>query len=714
MAETPTIQAPSADPDAALFAGFRAPSDFAACLLPLLKALGWTGQRLSVMESLPHFADDLDLTGLRNVLAHLNFNSSHRRARLSDLDPRLMPCLFVPDDGAAMVLLKCDGRKVFLFDGGTSDYAEMPFGEWSGEAIFFEELEEERGKLDAGGGDWFTRVAGRFRTTIYQALGITLVLNILAMAAPLFMIVVYDKVTAARSESTLLFMLAGIVAVLTSDAALRSIRTRILSFSGARLGHIVGNEIFRRILFLPPSFTERAAVGAQVARVKDFETIREFFSGQSSLVLLELPFVLLTALVMFAIGGVVALVPVVMLGFFVLLGVILEPLIAQAQSASGKASSKRQEFIIETLGNMRAVKYTQSTGVWLERYHTMSIEAAVNSFRASQLSSLAHTLSQALMVSAQVATMAIGVILVLDGSMTTGALVGCMILSQRVLGPLRTGFVTLPRVEGVIKSVSQVNKLMSLTDERSAKVVRTPIRRVRGHVAFVRVSLRYSQHTDPALLGVNLEAKAGEVIAVIGRNGAGRSTLLKVIIGLYAPQAGKILIDGQDLRQVNPVELRQMVGYAPQHRHFFFGTIAQNLRLAHPTASDEDLHWATGQVDLLADILSLPQGFRTRIGDARAAQLPSSFLQRLNLARAILKRPPILLLDEPGNGLDFENDRVFMKSIEGMKGSTTIFLGTHRPSHMRLADKVLWLDGGRVHRFGPPEEVMGEFLKAGS
>ena len=692
--------------------GFKAESDFAACLLPLLDAFAWSGQYLNVIEALPHFADDLDLTGLRNVMANLNYPSRIRKTCFHKVDPRLMPFLFVPDAGAAMVVLTMDSEKVTVFDGGLSQYVEIPRGEWPGVAIFFEELEDFEIALADKNPRWFWGLAARFRGAFFQTLGLTLVLNLLAFTAPLFMMAVYDKIASTRSQSTLLFFVIGTLIVLLSDTALRGIRTYILSYSSTRLGNILGNEVLRRILFLPPSFTERAAVGSQVSRIKDFEVIRDFFSSPTALILLELPFVVLTIIGMFLIGGPIAIVPMIMIVLFFLTSVVIEPLIAEANAESSRSSSRRQEFMIETLSQMRAVKYTGSVQIWHERYEVLTTRAVIYGFRSAQLSAISHALSHVFMVSSGVITMAFGVVLVLDNTMTTGALVACMMLVWRVLGPLRSGFDSMPRFAQVKRNIQQLNKLMMLSDERSTKVIQTPFRKIQGSISFDRVSMRYSPQSDPALLGVSVEIKAGEIIAVVGRNSAGRSTLLKLLMGLYQPQAGKILIDGQDVRQMSPIELRQSIGYAPQQCQLFFGTVAQNLRLVNPAASDEDLAWAASQVDFLDDVLALPQGFETRIGDARAAQLPTSFRQRLNLARVFLKRPAIFLFDEPGNGLDFDNDQVLIQSIQKMKGKTTILLSTHRPSHMRLADRLLWMEAGRVKRLGPVNELWDEFMSA--
>ncbi|MEO5341360.1 MAG: peptidase domain-containing ABC transporter [Magnetococcus sp. MYC-9] len=707
----PTPAGPPVKKLPAIVGGFKAESDFAACLMPLLEALAWSGRVLNVTEALPHFADDLDLTGLRNVMANLNYTSRIRQLTFDKLDPRLLPCLFVPDEGACLVVLRLAEGRATAFDGGCSDYVELPWGAWPGTAILFEELEELELQQVERSQQWFWALAARFRGVVYQVMGLTLAMNLLALVSPFFMMVVYDKIASTRSQETLVFFIVGTAIVLLADTALRAIKTYVIAFNSARIGNIIGNEVFRRILFLPPSFTERAAIGSQISRIKDFEVIRDFLSSSALLTLLELPFILITMVVIFFLGGGAAVVPLVMILLFFLTAIIIEPMVAEAQAESSKASTRRQEFVIETLSHMRAVKYTGSVQTWQERYEVLTSRAVIHGFRAAQLSSISHTLSHVFMMASGVATMAVGVILVLDKKLSMGGLVACMMLVWRVLGPLRSGFDSLPRFGQVRKNIQQLNKLMVLSDERSTKVIQIPPRGIRGAVMFDRVSMRYTPQSDPSLLGVTLEIRPGEVVAVVGRNGAGRSTLLKLLMGLYQPQAGKILIDGQDVRQMSPMELRRSLGYVPQSCQLFFGTIAQNIRLAHPIATDEDLAWAARQVDLLDDILALPEGFRTRIGDSAVEQLPTAFRQRLNLARAFVKRPSIYLLDEPGNGLDFGNDQILMDSIRKMKGHATVIISTHRPSHMRLADKLLWLDAGRIKRWGPAGELLNEFMK---
>jgi len=294
-----------------------------------------------------------------------------------------------------------------------------------------------------------------------------------------------------------------------------------------------------------------------------------------------------------------------------------------------------------------------------------------------------------------------------------------MILVWRVLAPLQTAFVSLTRLTQVKSSISQINNLMNIRGERDQHAIVNPIKQMEGFVTFARVSIRYSPESDPALVGVSFELEPGEVLCIVGGNGSGKSTALKLLAGMYAPQAGSIRIDNMDIRQMDTVELRHAVAYVPQIVQFFYGTIAQNLRLAHPTATLEDLYAACERAEVLDDILALEQGsgkwrregFEVRIGDQSSGQMPTSLLQRLNLARGYLKKSPIILFDEPGNGLDFKGDQAFMRTVDAMRGETTVLMVTHRPSHLKLADKILWLEYGNVRAFGPAAEVLQQMPK---
>ena len=298
--------------------------------------------------------------------------------------------------------------------------------------------------------------------------------------------------------------------------------------------------------------------------------------------------------------------------------------------------------------------------------------------------------------------------------MTLGALVACLILVWRAQAPLQTILTSLTPLSRVESSVQNLNELMKLRTGRGRSPAFGSGRQVEGRVTFSDVSFRYDAKSTPAIDNGDFDVKSGRIIAVVGSNGAGKSTLFKLLTGMYKPDTGAIRIDNRDIGGMTRAELRDAVAYVPQTAQFFYGTIAQNLRLAHPTATDDELRRAAKQAGALEDIEALEQGsgkwkrtgFNVRLGDRGAGQVSPGLLQRLNLARGYLKQAPILLLDEPGNGLDAKGDQALMRTLANLRGETTVFIVTHRPSHLKMADRILWMEYGSVRSEGRPKEVM--------
>ena len=694
--------------------GFRAISDVAGCLMPLLSALGWYGDHRHLSEALPHFADTLDIEDLRSVLANLNYTTRPHRLRLRDLDPRLAPCLFLPDDGPAMVVLGGEAGKFTVFNGESSTIAEIDPRKLRGTAYFIteEDTAADSQPLAVGGTKWFQAVARRFRGLVLQMLGVTFVTSALALVVPLFTMTVYDRVISSRSEEMLLYLVGGVAFALAADMALRVVRARILAYIGARIDMILGAAAFKQILHLPIMMTERASIGAQLSRIKQFEAVREFFTGPLAGVFLELPFVVVFIAVIAVIAGPLAWIPIVLIAVFVLAGLLIVPSMRRAVTASGEGRAQRQGLLIETLSHFRAIKSSAAEPVWCNRFRDVSARTAMANFRTTQVSVFVQTLAQTLMLAAGIATIGLGTLRVLEGAMTIGALVACMALIWRVLSPLQIGFLSMTRLEQVKLGLRQLNQLMALKPEREPGKMAGQHRTFKGEIVFNRVSLRYAPNAEPALLGVELEVEQGEIVAVTGPSSSGKSSLLKLTAGLYQPQAGAVLIDGIDIRQLDIGELRNAIAYVPQTCHLFHGTIAQNLRLSNPTATDAALSQAVLDAGLLDEVLALPDGLETRLTDQLQHQLPLGFKQRLMLARAYVKDAPIYLMDEPAANLDDDGDNALRRKLQQLRGRATVLVITHRPSHMRLADRVVYLSGGRLLAAGTPDVILPKLQSA--
>ena len=685
---------------------FTLPGGLAPCIPPLLDALGWRGSDVHLVEAMPHFSESLDLSDLLNVMANLKFASSSMEARLDTLDPSVLPCLFIDETGHALVLTKGDGSSLLAFDVDTGAYHQIKSASKRGTAYFFSQVDSRGHSLHRTQSEWFRKVLSRFSKTLGQGLLISFLLSVLALSLPLFVMTIYDQMPFFDNNTTLAYIVLGVLVFILSDFGLRLIRSGIQSFIAARLGNIVGNEVFRRILYLPPAHTESASIGSQAARIKDFDTVRDFFSGQAFVALLEIPFIILLVFTMWVLGGTVVYVPLVAIALFGILAAIYLPLVKRANDEVAKAGSVRQELVMEMLTKMRAIKLTSTPVMWETRYRHLSAECIAKSYHASQLASQINVLTNMLIMGAGVSTMAMSVTNVFAKQMTMGALVACMILVWRVLAPLRSGFVVMLQVERINKSVKQVDRLMDLDIEQHMESLLMLSRELRGNVDFSQVSIRYMRDAQPALLGVNFSISHGEVLAIAGHDGAGKSTVLKLIMGLYRPQAGQISLDNTSLRQMDPLSLRRSVAYAPQTPQFFYGTIAQNLRLTNPVAPDGEVMDACLLAGVLDEIEELPDGLETRIGDYQMKQMPEAFLKKLNLARTLLRPAPLLLLDEAMERPNFEEKDAFIHMLDELRGTTTIVAVTNHSGYLKEADKILWLEKGRVRMFGPSAEVL--------
>lgn len=688
-------------------------SDFDACLWPLLQALGWRGLPRQVAEALPHMDQALDLTDFRNVFAHLNYKSREIDVIFNQIDERLMPCLFVPDNGTALVVIRPEGEGARVFDGGTDREMVIKASSLSGKLYQFTAADRRERYFEDDKRGWFGGISSRFSRLGYQMFLITLMLNIMALATPIFVMGIYDRVIGTRSIPMLIQFVIGISIVLIMTWVLRTLRSQIISHFGARLDTLVSGAIFERLLSLPPAFTERAPVGVQISRIRDFESVREFFTGPMAMVMLELPFVPIFLVVMFYLGGWLAFIPVALIGVFFLIGVVAFPVVTRRVSELGRNGANRQEFLVETVAKMSALKYTASEKRWLARFRDISADTAYAGFRVSMVNNVINTLAQILMVSSGAFVLAFGADRVMNAQMSVGALVASMMLAWRVLGPINQAFIGMPRLAQLRGSVRQINRLMTIPSEGDLVPRSVGPRRFEGAVTFSRVSFRYAPESDPALVGVSFDIKPGQVVAVVGANGAGKSSLIKLVAGMYQPQAGAVLIDGADIRQMDPQTLRQSISYVPQDIEFFRGSIAQNLRLANPVASIDDLRMACMSAGVLQDVEALPHGLLTRLGDQHSTRFSASFLQRLALARAFVREAPIILFDEPTNGLDQKADRAFQHTINRLRGGSTIFLITHRPSHLDMADRILVLDAGQLRGDAPPEKIKKQVIDGG-
>ncbi len=689
-------------------------SDLSVCLLRLLEALEWKGKDRHLAEAIPHFAPNLDLTGFRETLANLNLGTHPVRVQHDFINPNLLPCLFVPDDPASTVRVIVsagpDGYRIF---DGTYRYFRQVSGRGiQGTAYVVKNSDRTLDEMRRRGQDWTAPLAGRFRTLIGQVIGLTLMFNVLGLAMPLFMMSIYDTIIPSASVDQMLFLLSGVMLAISLDAGFRRLRGRAMAYLAGRIDYIVGRAAFERILFLPLAMLENEPLGAQLAHLQEFESLREFFAGPLGEALLDLPFIVIYLAVIAALGGWLVLVPLAAIIAYVVSGLALSAWSGHFASVGGDEKAEQQKFLIQAVSGMRAIKFAGSEDIWLRRYRELSAANAMRDFAHSRHTNAVQTISRVVTLASGVALIGFGAIGVMDGAITMGALIGSMALVWRALAPMQAGFLALNRLNQIRSSLRRINQLMRMPTERIPGQVPFS-RNIKGRVTFDSVVQRFSNDVEPALMGVTFAVEPGEVVAITGPNGSGKSTILNLATGLYHASIGSIMIDGIDVRQIDPIDLRQSVALMPQGTDLLYGTVAQNLQLAMPTATHEDIVAAAKLARAYDAIMKLPEQFNTRLNEKLLTELPEGFKQKLSLARTYLKKAPVMLFDEPGQSLDEEGDQAFLAAVQNLRGSTTIIIVTHRPSHMQIADRLLVIDGGRLQYNGPPQEALDRLAETG-
>jgi ABC-type bacteriocin/lantibiotic exporter with double-glycine peptidase domain len=689
------------------------------CLCALILAIEPKCSLQRILQALPYHDNPLDAADMLNTMAHLGYSCCKADTELDIIDERLLPAVFIPKGGLPSIVM---GRNV---QGELRFYDPMsklisyvpPSFDSGGNIWFFQPYDAHRQPTSkfmrqGSGYSWFRALLGRFKGTFVQILTAGLILNLITLITPLFIMLVYDKVIAAGSIGTLPMLAVGALIAIGFEWKMRQVRSTGLSWLAGRLDNIVGNKIFAHLIGLSPSLIEQASISAQIARIKTFESVRDFFSGSVFLSLLEAPFVILAiAAVAFIAGGLVW-VPLMMTFGYLALFLFIRTQVKMAIRLAAKTSSMRQQFTIETFEKLEGIKTNGMAEKWQDKFRHLSGREMMAHFHLNWLGQVAENVGHTLTIIAAVATVGFGVQRIWDGEMTTGALVATMILVWRILTPFYSLCTMIPRLEQLRKSIEQVNILMDIDTEAEEARAFSRLPQIKGMIAFNNVSFRYNPDSDDIFTDLSFELKAGEVLMITGGNGTGKASILKLIQSLYIPSHGAVRIDGFDIRQLDSPDIRRQIAYVPKVAHLFTGTIIENMRFTNPLASMEDIRQALELADAYADISKLSDGLNTRIGNG-GMTLPSSLATRLSLARAYLHNGNILLIDElPNSLLSGKMGNKLREYIIRNKGKKTIIFCTYRADFMQLADHIIWLRAGEQPVVGERQIMLPKLAKS--
>ena len=551
----------------------------------------------------------------------------------------------------------------------------------------------------------------RDNSKIYgQTILAAVVVNTLGLVSSFFVMTVYDRVLPNQAIESLVALTIGVVIAHVFDFTLKSLRGYFIDVAGQRLDASVGATVFDSLMSMRLE-ARRGATGALAGLVREFENLRDFFSSATLVALVDFPFIFLFIAVIALVGGPIALVPLVGVMGAVAVGLIIQPLIMARTKQAMTEGHEKQAVLIETLAGLETVKSVDASNLMRVRWRNGVMRQAKISTVGRFLNQLAVNSAGFAQQFAQVGVVVIGVFLVGANQITMGALIACVILTGRAMGPLAQVASLLSRLNGAIASYKALDTLMTTQSEVDSTRNYLARPTLSGKIEFREVSFSYSGDERRALDEVSFTIEPGERVAILGKNGSGKSSVIRQITGVYQPSEGSVLIDDTDIRQVRPTDLRANIGAVLQDVCLFSGSIRENIALGLASVTDEDILRASKIAGVHDFIGAGAGGYDQRLAE-RGEGLSGGQRQAIALARALVGDPSVLVLDEPSSALDSQAEASLIARLRQATKKRTLLVVTHRMSMVKLVDRIIVLDRGRVIVDGPREQVMSAMATA--
>jgi ATP-binding cassette subfamily C protein LapB len=720
----PAVQAPRVRED------LVHPDPLLDSLVEICRLHGVAASRAALSAALPLADGRLGLEMAERAAARVGMAAKLQRLALSAIDTATLPAVLILKNNKACVLTELDVRRgqasVLLPESGQGavrlKVSELE-ARFTGLVLFV----RPHFRFDARtappppparpapaapdgraghalSGHWFWRVVLGQRAVYRDVLLAALLVNLFALAMPLFTMNVYDRVVPNHAVETLWALAIGVALVLAGDLVLRLMRSRFVDEASARIDVQLSATLMEKVLGMRLE-ARPASVGSFAQNLRGFEQVRDFIASSTVTTLIDLPFAVVFLLVMLWIAPWLAL-PVTAAGVLILgSGWVLQRQLHALAQTTHRASAMRNAMLVESLNGIETIKSQGAeAGIQAKWERTNAFLSATN-IRMRQFTALATNSTQLIGQAVNVVIVIIGVYLIHERQLTMGALIACTTLAGRALGPAGQVVGLLMQYQGVRASLEGLNALMAQPQERpeGSAFIQRP--QMSGDIELRNVGFAYPGRQEKVLHNLTISIKAGERVALIGRVGSGKSTIQKLIMGLYQPSEGAVLIDGTDLRQLDPADVRRNQAYVSQDVMLFFGSLRDNIAFGLPYADDAAVRDAA-EVACLADFVNRhPQGFDLQVGE-RGETLSGGQRQCVGLARAVLHNAPILLLDEPTSAMDFSTEAQVTQKIGQYAKGKTVVLVTHRTSMLAMVDRVIVVDGGKVVADGPRDRIM--------
>jgi len=680
-----------------------------ACLINLARLHGLPADpdHLSHTHADPgkHFSEqEITLAG-RDLGLKVRAHTSHWQK----LQETALPAMGQHSDGHWFLIANIEEDKILIHDplqkAPISLSQDQFEAAWTGNVIL---VTRRASLLNLGGQfdfSWFVPAIIKYKKLLIEVLVASFFLQLFALLTPLFFQVVIDKVLVHKAISTLNVLAIGLLAVSLFEVVLSGLRTYLFSHTTNRIDVALGAKLFKHLLALPISYFEARRVGDSIARVRELENIRNFITGSSLTLVIDLFFTIIFFIVMYYYSPALTFIVLGAIPFYIVLSVFITPILRKRLEDKFNRGAENQAFLVESITGVETLKAMAVEPQMQRRWEEQLAGYVGASFKAANLGNIAGQSAGFINKVTTVLILWIGATLVMKGELSVGQLIAFNMLAGRVSGPILRLVQLWQDFQQAGLSVRRLGDILNTKTEPGYNPGRASLPSLQGSVMFEGLTFRYRPDLPEVLRNISLSVKPGEVIGIVGRSGSGKSTLTKLIQRLYTPESGRILIDGIDLALIEPTWLRRQIGVVLQENYLFNRSVRDNIALSNPGISMDAIIEAAKLAGAHEFILELAEGYDTTVGE-RGSNLSGGQRQRIAIARALLTQPRILIFDEATSALDYESERIIQDNMQQICAQRTVFIIAHRLSAVKRCDRILVVEQGEIVEQGSHSELL--------
>ena len=685
------------------------------CLVELTRIHGRPMTHSALIAGLPVDKGGLTPSTFSRAATKAGFATKIQKMPFEDLGQELLPAILLLNKNKACVLLSINKEKAtasVLFSETGQGMINMPISKlktiFTGHVIFSRprfRLDQRTPEItEVAGRHWFWSAFLEQKSLYKDVMVAAFLINLFALAVPFFSMNVYDRVIPTHAEETLWMLVIGVILITGFDYVLKLVRSHFVDLAGSRIDVKLSGFIMQKVMGMRLE-DKPASVGSFAQTLRSFEAIRDFVSSASVTALIDLPFAILFIIVIAWIAWPLIIFPLIAVVFVLLYTFKIQKEVHALTEQSQRTAALRNSVLIESLSALETLKTLGAENYIQTKWEMIAAQLAKVTSSTRLKSHSATGVVGAMSAVCVAVNVLVGVYLIHFKMLTMGGLIASGMLIGRIIAPLGQVVSLMMQYENAKLSLKTIEEQMKKPTERSQDISYVHREHIRGDIELRQVKFSYPNQENKALDGVSINVKQGEHVAIIGRTGSGKTTLMRLILGLYQPSEGAIRLDGIDLRQIDPADVRSHMGSVEQHTTLFFGSLRENITIAAPHVEDSQIIEAA-EIGMLTDMVNQhPRGFDMTIGE-RGESLSGGQRQGVAIARAVLMSPSILLFDEPTSAMDFTTETLFIKKMKSYTEGKTLIVTTHRMSLLDLVDRLIVMDQGKIVADGPKAEVL--------